>query len=122
MAMFKTIFFSLMYALFNVSGAALIKSELKNRLLTNAQDYIDLLFKLKVIAGFAIIFLSALIFFKALSLAKFSVVMPIAIGINFGLTILFGYFLFSEKITFFTFLGLALILGGIIIIGMNNYN
>ena len=118
--MIKTILYSSLYALLNVSGAALIKSELKNRVLASFPDYISLLMRIRVLAGFAIIFLSALVFFKALSTTKFSIVMPIAIGINFCLTIVFGYFFFSEKISFATLFGLVLILSGVAIIGINN--
>lgn len=118
--MLNAILYSGLYALFNVTGAALIKSELKNRSLTSMQDYLDLLFTVKVIAGFIIIFLSALIFFKALSLQKFSIVVPLANGLNFCITLAAGYFLFSEKLTVFSVFGLFLIIIGIIIIGFSN--
>jgi len=120
--MLNAIFYSGLYAIFNVTGAALIKSELKNRSLTNMKDYLDLLLTVKVIAGFIIIFLSALIFFKALSLQKFSIVVPIANGLNFCITLAVGYFFFSEKLSVLSILGLLFIITGVLIVGLSNQN
>jgi len=118
--MLNAIFYSGMYAIFNVTGAALIKSELKDRSLTSMHDYLSLLFTVKVLAGFIIIFFSALIFFKALSLQKFSIVVPLANGLNFCITLACGYFFFSEKLSISSLFGLLLIITGIIIIGLSN--
>jgi len=120
--MLAAIFYSLMYAVFNVTGAVLIKSELKGHTLTSLHDYVNLLLTFKVIAGFVIIFLSALIFFKALSLTKFSIVVPLANGLNFCITLACGYFIFSEKLSVSSLIGLLLIIAGILIIGISNNN
>lgn len=120
--MLNAILYSGLYAVFNVTGAALIKSELKGHSLTSFQDYLNLLLTVKVISGFVIIFMSALIFFKALSLAKFSIVVPVANGLNFCITLAVGYFIFTEKLSIQSLLGLLLIIIGIIIIGLSNQN
>jgi multidrug transporter EmrE-like cation transporter len=99
-----------------VSGAALIKSELKNVQLKGAMEYVLFLFRMKVFMGFAVVFLSSLVLIKALSVAKISLVNPIATGINFCLTLFLGYFLFQEKLTLTHYIGMILILTGIVLI------
>ena len=103
------------YALFNVAGAALIKTELPHHHFVTALDYLRFLLTGRVIAGFSIILLSALIMFKALSLGQFSYVIPIATGINFALTVLVGVWLFHDRLTLTSWLGLLMILGGIMV-------
>ncbi len=110
------VIYSIMYAAINVSGAALIKTDLKGKSLTGLSDYFLFLIRWRVIAGFALVFLSAIILIKALSMAKISLVNPMATGINFGFTLIVGYFLFQERITLSHYVGLALILAGILII------
>jgi len=110
--------YSILYAAINVSGAALIKSDLKNQTLAGLSDYFFFLIRWRVIAGFALVFLSAIILIKALSIAKISLVNPMATGINFGFTLMAGYFVFQERITISHYIGLALILGGILIISL----
>lgn len=112
------VLYSILYAAINVSGAALIKSDIKNQTLNGITDYIYFLMRWRVIAGFALVFLSAIILIKALSIAKISLVNPMATGINFGFTLIAGYFVFNERIGLPHYLGLALILCGILIISM----
>lgn len=106
------------YAVFNVSGAALIKTEIPHHQLNSFNSYLHFLFTWRVISGFAVIMVSALIMFKALSLGQFSSVIPIATGINFSLTVLLGVLLFNDKLTMFSYLGLSLILGGILVMSL----
>lgn len=118
MSFLPVIMYSLLYAALNVSGAALVKSELANLKLVAAKDYVFFLLRWKVMLGFVIILLSALILFKALSIARFSVVNPVATGINFAFTLAMGYFAFNDRINLTHIFGLALILSGIIIVSM----
>jgi multidrug transporter EmrE-like cation transporter len=110
------VLYSIVYAALNVSGAALIKTELKGSKLTGISEYFFFLFRFRVIAGFAVVFLSALVLIKALSIAKISLVNPIATGVNFMFTLVVGYFLFEERIGWIHYIGLILILTGILII------
>jgi multidrug transporter EmrE-like cation transporter len=112
------IIYSLIYAALNVSGAALVKSELQTFKLQGIRDYVMFLFRWKVMLGFAIILISALVMFKALSLARFSVVNPVATGVNFAFTLAMGYFAFNDRITLTHIFGFALILGGILVVSM----
>tara|TARA_B100000886_G_C20073098_1_gene346674 strand:- start:188 stop:547 length:360 start_codon:yes stop_codon:yes gene_type:complete len=117
---FQLFLYSFFYALANVAGAALIKKEIKligN--LSSIDDYLKLLFKWRVVLGFIIIFSSALILFKALSIFDFSKIIPLSIGINFLLTVLLGTLLFEEIINFYSLIGMITILIGIVIITMN---
>jgi multidrug transporter EmrE-like cation transporter len=116
----KAIIFCLMYAILNVSGAAIIKWNLKGKVLNEFSDWVNFLLNLRVIGAFSLIFISALVMFKALSTADFSFVIPVSAGINFVLTLIAGYYIFKDKINFVSYIGFALILSGIIILSLNN--
>ena len=118
--MSKTILYILLYAALNVSGAALIKWQLKGRSLDTFVEWLRLVLNVTFIAAFILIILSALAFFKALSTNSFSIIIPIATGINFILTIVVGYYLFQDKLSFLSFVGFVLIIGGIILLSLNN--
>jgi uncharacterized membrane protein len=109
-----------LYALLNIAGVTTIKLQINNRKLSSLDDYIQLLKKPLVILSFGVIFLSALVMFKALSVGKFSIIGPLATGINFTLTIIMGMVFFKEQITLPVYIGLALILIGIIIISLKS--
>jgi multidrug transporter EmrE-like cation transporter len=116
----QLILYSCVYALCNVCGAAIIKSEIKLVAgLNNVSDYISLLLKWKIILGFAIIFSSSLVLFKALSLFEFTKVIPISIGVNFVLTTLVGVIIFSETVNTYGAVGMIIIVIGIILLNMN---
>ncbi len=117
--MTRTIIYILLYALLNVSGAALIKWQLKGKSLESVGEWLKLVLNLTFVAAFVLIILSALAFFKALSTNSFSIIIPIATGINFILTIVVGYYLFHDKLSTLSFLGFALIIAGIILLSLN---
>jgi multidrug transporter EmrE-like cation transporter len=119
------IFFCTLYAVLNVSGAAIIKKELlkfqiEGNQLNGAMDFIRFLFRIYVIMGFAIILVSALVMFKTLSLSNFSFVVPMATGVNFVLTVVLGVFIFGDRITLGQYFGLLLIIAGIITISLTH--
>ncbi|MEK6794983.1 MAG: hypothetical protein AABZ39_09415 [Spirochaetota bacterium] len=114
----RIIIFCTLYAVFNVSGAVLIKMELKNRTLDGVREYMQFLFTGRVISGFLLIGVSALIIFKGLSSGRFSYVMPVAVGINFILTVAAGAILFGDRLSLLSFLGISLILLGIVFMSM----
>lgn len=118
--MIKAVVFCLLYAMLNVTGAALIKWKLKGRTLSAVNDWLKLLFEPQVIAAFALIFLSMLVIFKALSLANFTFVIPVSAGINFVLTVIAGYFIFKDSLNYISFIGFALIISGILLLSLNN--
>src|SRR5690606_22899884 len=118
--MTKTIAYILLYAAFNVSGAAIIKWQLKGKSLDTLNKWLKLMLNLPFILAFLLIVLSALSFFKALSTNSFTLIIPIATGINFILTIAVGYYLFQDKLSIISFVGFVLIIGGIIILSFNN--
>jgi len=116
----KAVVFCLLYAVLNVTGAALIKWKLKGRTLSAVGDWLKLLFEPQVIAAFVLIFLSMLVIFKALSLANFTFVIPVSAGINFVLTVIAGYFIFKDSLNYISFIGFALIISGILLLSLNN--
>ena len=77
------VIFCFSYALLNVTGAAIIKSLLKVQKLDDFSSWLNFLLNFKVVGAFALIFVSALVMFKALSYGNFSIVVPVATGINF---------------------------------------
>ncbi len=118
--MIKAITFCFLYALLNVSGAALIKWKLKGRALNAFSDWIQFLLNIQVIAAFALIFVSALVLFKALSAGNFTFIIPVSAGINFVLTVIAGYYIFKDQLNMASFVGFGLIISGIILLSINN--
>ncbi len=118
----RLISFCFLYALLNVSGAALIKWNLRGKALNELSQWINFLFTAQVISAFALIFVSALVMFKALSSGQFTYIVPVATGINFILTIVVGYFIFKDSVNYVSFIGFALILSGIIVLSLNTQN
>jgi len=118
--MARAILFCLFYAILNVSGAAIIKWKLKGRQLDQWNDWFTFLFQLPVLSAFSIIFASALVLFKALSSGQFSFIVPVAVGINFILTVLVGHWIFKDTVNLISLLGFTLILTGIILLSTNS--
>lgn len=118
--MTQTLLYILLYAAFNVSGAALIKWQLRGKSLTSMNEWVTFIFNIPFVAAFLLIVLSALALFKALSTNNFSLIIPLANGINFILTIGVGYYLFQDKLSLFSYLGFVLIISGIIVLSINN--
>ncbi len=118
--MIKAVLFCFLYALLNVSGAAIIKWKLKGRALSSFNEWFQFLLNVQVIGAFVIIFVSALVMFKALSTANFTFVIPVSAGINFILTIIAGYFIFRDQLNMISFIGFTLIISGIIMLSLNN--
>jgi multidrug transporter EmrE-like cation transporter len=113
------ILFCFLYALLNVSGAAIIKWNLKGRVLSSFNDWFQFLMHVQVIGAFVVIFASALVMFKALSTAPFTFVIPVSAGINFILTIIAGYYIFRDQLNMLSFVGFTLIISGIILLSLN---
>jgi multidrug transporter EmrE-like cation transporter len=116
----KAITFCFFYALLNVSGAALIKWKLKGRILSTFNDWLQFLLNPQVIGAFALIFVSALVLFKALSAGNFTFIIPVSAGINFVLTVIAGYYIFRDQLNTVSFVGFGLIISGIILLSINN--
>ena len=118
--MMKAVLYCALYALLNVSGAAIIKWKLKGKVLSSFNDWMNLLLNVQVIAAFALIFCSMLVIFKALSTANFTFVIPVSAGINFVLTVVAGYFIFKDHMNLVSYVGFTLIISGIILLSINN--
>ena len=118
--MLKASFYCVLYALFNVSGASLIKWNLKGKAFTSLKEWVNLFLNFQVIAALGMIFISMLVIFKALSTANFTFVIPVSTGINFILTIIVGYYVFNDPLNFISFLGFGLIISGIVLLSINS--
>ena len=118
--MMKAVLYCALYALLNVSGAAIIKWNLKGKVLTSFNQWINILLNVQVIGAFALIFVSMLVIFKALSSANFTFVIPVSAGINFILTIIAGYYIFKDQLSLASFVGFTLIISGILLLSINS--
>jgi multidrug transporter EmrE-like cation transporter len=116
----KSLFFCFFYALLNVSGAAIIKWKLKGRALSEFNHWVKLLLDVQVIGAFALIFVSALVLFKALSNGNFTFIIPVSAGINFILTVIAGYYIFRDHLNVVSFVGFTLIVSGIVLLSINS--
>jgi multidrug transporter EmrE-like cation transporter len=112
------IFLCCLYAGLNVAGASTIKAALHGRSLNNIPDYISFLFYWKTILGLSFIFLSALVVFKALSIAKMTYILPISTGINFLMIFGIGILVFKESQTWQSYIGAAFVLFGILLMSI----
>lgn len=108
----------LFYAMFNVAGASIIKYQISRRRLTGLIDYVQLLLQPAILFAVFLIFLSALVMFKALSVGKLSIVSPLATGINFILTIIVGACYFGDRLSYAAYLGVLFIIIGILLISV----
>jgi multidrug transporter EmrE-like cation transporter len=116
----KAVLYCALYALLNVSGAAIIKWNLKGKVLTSFNQWLNILLNVQVICAFALIFVSMLVIFKALSTANFTFVIPVSAGINFILTIIAGYYIFKDQLSLASFIGFTLIISGILLLSINS--
>ncbi len=118
--MIRSLSLCFLYAVLNVTGAAIIKWRLKGRTLSELNDWIKFIFDFQTIGALFIVFLSALVLFKALSTNEFTFIIPVVTGINFVLTIIAGYYIFKDQLNYLSFIGFALIVSGIVILSLNN--
>jgi multidrug transporter EmrE-like cation transporter len=108
------------YAMLNVTGTAFIKHGLLNYNLTDWKSYLAFLLKYKVLIGICFNFFAMLVVMKALSLEKFSYVFPVAVGINFAMTVMVGSIIFGDRLSYLSFVGLLSILAGIFMMSLAN--
>jgi multidrug transporter EmrE-like cation transporter len=106
-------------AVLNVSGATLIKMELPRHILAPPRDYLLLLCSPRVIAGFGIIFLSALTLIKALSMQRFSYMVPVSNGLKFAITVMGGIYIFKDTVNLAFLFRSGMILTGIILTSLS---
>lgn len=110
--------FSILYAIFNVAGAAIIKHKLLLGSIENFKEFILFLFDFKIILAMIFIFISMFFSIKALSLDKFSLIVPILTGINFLITVTVGYLFFKDELALTGYLGILFIVLGIYLLGL----
>ena len=118
--MMAAVLYCALYALLNVSGAAIIKWNLRGKVLTSLNEWVNLLLNIQVIGAFVLIFASMLVIFKALSTANFTFVIPVSAGINFIFTVIAGYYIFKDQMGLASFAGFALIISGILLLSINS--
>lgn len=110
--------FSFLYAVFNVTGAAIIKNKLLLGSIGNFKGFLIFLLDFKIILAMFFIFISMFFSIKALSLDKFSLVIPILTGVNFLVTIGVGYVFFKDELALTGYIGILFIVIGIYLLGL----
>jgi len=118
--MINILLYSFLYAIFNVSGATIIKSKLMLVDLTTFRAFIVFLLDWKIVLAIFLIFISMFFSIKTLSIDKFSVIIPILTGVNFLVTIIVGYLLFKDTLILTSYIGILFIILGIYMIGLAN--
>jgi multidrug transporter EmrE-like cation transporter len=113
---------SALYAVFNVSGAAIIKTKLLEHKIVAVKDFLWFLLDWKIMGAMVFIFVSMFFSIKALSLAKFSNVIPVMTGINFMITVSVGLLYFKDRISLWGYTGIILIIIGIYLITKDQAN
>ena len=111
------IVFCFAYAVFNVTGAAVIKHKLIENKVNGFYEFIVFLIDPKIFLAFMFIILSMFFSIKALSLSAFSTVIPLSTGINFIVTVLVGALFFKDQLTLMGYIGIILILSGVLFLG-----
>ena len=117
--MFNLLIYASLYAIFNVLGVAIIKDKLTVTDLAKPSDLFYFLIDLKIVFAFLIIGISSLLAIKTLSLAAFSSAVPIMTAFNFILTVSVGIIYFKDILAIGGYLGLLLVLLGVVLIGKN---
>ena len=115
---FSIYVFSFLYAIFNVAGAAIIKNKLLFGSIVDFKEFLLFLLDFKIILAMFFIFISMFFSIKALSLDKFSLVIPILTGINFLVTVGVGYFFFKDELALTGYSGILFIIIGIYLLGL----
>ena len=113
----SVLLFSSLYAVFNVSGAAIIKNKLLSEKIDGFSDFIIFLIDPRIFVASFFIFFSMFFSIKALSLSSFSSVIPLMTAVNFMITVTVGVFLFKDQLVLSGYIGIAMILLGVFLLG-----
>ena len=114
----KFTLYAILYAVFNVAGATIIKHKLGTSSVSNVRDFILFLMSAQTILALCFIFVSMFFSIKVLSLASFSAAVPYLTGINFILTLMVGIFVFGERLIPIGYIGVILIFIGVVFVSM----
>ena len=105
-----------LYALFNVIGVSILKSQLSSESLKNTQSYLLYILSGKVLIGLLLIFISMFFALKVLSFKSILVANPLFVSGNFLITILVSILYFNNVLTILNLIGMALIIVGVFFI------
>ena len=103
--MFNLLIYASLYAIFNVLGVAIIKNKLVTTDVSKLSDLFYFLIDLKIVFAFLIIGISSLL--------------AIMTAFNFILTVSVGIIYFKDILAIGGYLGLLLVLLGVVLIGKN---
>ena len=115
--MIKILQLSILYATFNVLGAAIIKNKLLANKIVGLQDFMVFLIDSRIVLAIFFIFISMYFSIKALSIGYFSSVIPLMTAVNFIVTVSVGLLYFKEQLAITGYIGILLILAGVLLLG-----
>jgi multidrug transporter EmrE-like cation transporter len=108
----------ILYFLFNSCGLILMKLGSNNIGLSATKETFSLLLSWKFLGGFLCYICSFLLFSYLLTKSKLSYIYPLSAAVCYVLVILFSYLFLKEQISLLQFIGLALILSGVVLVNM----
>lgn len=108
--------YSLGYAVFNVIGATIVKTNLPKSGISSGYEFFIFLLNPVVIIALLFIFVSMFFGIKALSIGSFTAAAPYLTGINFVLTVIVGMLYFGERLNIFGYCGIVAIFFGIVMV------
>lgn len=108
----------LIYFLFNSCGLILMKLGGNKLNLNINKSVLDLSVSWQYLLGFLCYVCSFLLFSFLLTKSKLTYIYPISAAVCYVLVVILSYVFLKEQITFIQFLGMLLILGGIVLINI----
>lgn len=110
--------YSILYSIFNVLGASIIKTKLNSSKVSSIQDFAVFLLNAPIILAICFIVMSMYFSIKALSISDFSSAIPYMTGFNFILTLAVGLMYFKERLNIVGYVGILTIFIGIALVSM----
>jgi uncharacterized membrane protein len=107
-----------MYVVISSTGLCLIKNRLNNVAILNIKSLIILLSDKLFLIGFSLYLLGFLYWFVILQKYNLSLAFPVAASSLIVLTILLSHFFLEENLSFYNWLGVGLVITGILLISL----
>lgn len=110
--------YSILYSIFNVLGASILKTRLSTSSVGTLREFVVFLLHPKSMLAIAFVVASMYFSIRALSVSKFSSAIPYMTGFNFALTVAVGFVLFKERLNLVGYVGIITIFTGIALMSM----
>lgn len=108
----------ILYFIFNSSGLILMKLGSEKINLNLSKTNFNLVLSWKFLFGFLCYVCSFLLFSYLITKMKLSYIYPVSAAVCYVLVIVFSYIFLKEQITLIQFIGIILILGGVVLLNI----